>query len=88
MSACNYCDQEMTLGASCTLTAYDDFPDGVVRDRLPLTVGRADPSGKCHDCAAPVGGFHHPGCDDERCPKCQGQAISCGCTRDEDDDDR
>jgi len=33
----------------------------------------------CHDCTTPVGGLHHPGCDAERCPRCLGQAISCGC---------
>jgi len=35
--------------------------------------------GKCHDCCTPAGGFHHPGCDMERCPKCGGQLITCGC---------
>ncbi len=33
----------------------------------------------CHDCNAPVGGFHHPGCDVEECPRCHLQAIGCGC---------
>jgi hypothetical protein len=33
----------------------------------------------CRDCATPQGGLHHPGCDAERCPRCLGQAISCGC---------
>ena len=25
------------------------------------------------------GGFHHPGCDQEKCPACGGRIISCGC---------
>jgi hypothetical protein len=37
----------------------------------------------CGDCAAIKGEFHVPGCDLERCPSCQGQAISCGCRYDE-----
>ena len=41
----------------------------------------------CHDCATPQGGLHHPGCDAERCPRCIGQAISCGCRWDGDEAD-
>jgi hypothetical protein len=33
----------------------------------------------CHDCVAIPGELHVPGCDMERCPKCGGQWISCGC---------
>ncbi|MBL8620199.1 MAG: hypothetical protein JNK64_02820 [Myxococcales bacterium] len=39
----------------------------------------------CFDCAVRPGQYHVPGCDAERCPACAGQAISCGCTDDEDD---
>ena len=36
---------------------------------------------RCHDCNIlnKKGNLHHFGCDIERCPKCKGQLISCGC---------
>jgi len=34
---------------------------------------------RCADCNAKLGCFHHPGCDKEQCPRCEGQVISCGC---------
>src|SRR5262249_14094682 len=33
----------------------------------------------CHDCGVAHGGYHHPGCDVEECPRCGRQLISCNC---------
>lgn len=33
----------------------------------------------CPDCGAAIGGYHHSGCDNERCPRCGLQFIGCDC---------
>jgi len=40
-----------------------------------------DMNTRCHDCGIlnQRGNVHHVGCDMERCPKCEGQLISCRC---------
>lgn len=41
--------------------------------------GWVDVGSHCSDCCAMYGGYHHFGCDVERCPICGGQQISCDC---------
>lgn len=60
MAICMACELEMLDSVGCTWRP----------SRIPN--GRR----KCHDCAAPPGALHHPGCDGERC-RC-GQMLSCG----------
>ena len=75
---CDWCEQEMTDHVSCTENHMVNYPNGEV---LPSIPSESD----CHDCGCPAGGKHHPGCDMERCPKCKGQLIACGCLNSEDD---
>lgn len=89
---CKHCDQSMGTGNGCTRTTYNDFPDGIERNRIPYMLEEpAHPglrwSDVCHDCGVTEGQLHHPGCDVERCPRCGYQAIGCGCTNKEEEDD-
>jgi len=86
MAVCSWCEREMTTASSCTAVVLH-------RDGTPI---RMIPWGKepgwsararCGDCAAKPGGFHHPGCDVQRCPLCEGQMMSCDCRFDEDGSD-
>lgn len=38
-----------------------------------------DLDGRCHDCKVARGGYHHPGCGLEWCPRCGLQHIMCYC---------
>lgn len=38
---------------------------------------------RCAGCNVERGWFHHPGCTEQRCPRCHGQLVSCGCRFDE-----
>ncbi len=79
MAICFWCEQEMMdCNQTCIGNKEVRFPDG---ETLPSIPSDHD----CHDCKIKTGGNHHPGCDMERCPRCSGQLISCGCLSDDND---
>lgn len=78
---CEDCGRVMVEWDGCTVSARADFFDGVERDRIRFgaeSVG-GRPPGRCHDCGARPGRFHHALCDVEECACCGGQALSCDC---------
>jgi hypothetical protein len=53
--------------------------NGKFYDRVPVDEMSLGRDNHCGDCGASVGDWHDIGCDQEECPKCHGQLISCGC---------
>lgn len=78
MAICKHCGQEMgaVQTVSCTENMGVLYPDGVFLSTIP----HYSPDGsRCPNCGVASGGYHHVGCDKEKCPRCHAKILSCGC---------
>jgi hypothetical protein len=83
------CDQPLRpTPDSCTIEQYE-YADGDVVDRIPFGHDREHwielgiiPPERCRDCGVKLGGYHHPQCCIERCPRCGVQNLTCHCDDD------
>lgn len=78
--SCTWCRQDMHTAASCTDATI--AIDGLDVARTPWGHECHWPRSprRCGDCGVLPGGFHHPGCDIDECPRCTEQALMCGCS--------
>ncbi len=52
------------------------FPDGGTERPIRFSLLGVD---RCAGCGVLPSGYHHPGCDAEICPRCEGFLTKCGC---------
>jgi len=83
MNICDTCKKDMSSAdvTTCDARGYIEYPDGTVLRTVPYDPGKLNfPKWyRCPDCNAAPGGIHHPNCDQEICPRCGGQFVSCDC---------
>lgn len=75
---CGACRRTIAPGVSCDALAYR-AADGVTVVRPPFALEGPGATDPCNDCGAPVGGFHHPGCDRDYCEHGQLPWCEAGC---------
>jgi hypothetical protein len=78
MAKCSICEKEMNRAKGCAEHVYI-MNDGTKTEPIPVMEYQVHENGRCVDCAAKVGEYHHPGCDQEACSICGLQVIGCDC---------
>ncbi len=81
LNVCVFCfgDIAKEQVISCENNRYINFPDGEVRTSIPFFPLNILEGLRCPDCNVRIGGYHHPGCEHELCPRCGEKLSSCGC---------
>lgn len=84
MAKCQECGREMLKAKGCRALKVKFPNDNKLYKRIRFGDAGdwgedAKEDARCGDCGAKKGGYHHSGCDCERCPKCGGQLITCEC---------
>ena len=83
LESCEDCGKRVGRANSCTLDGIILDGKQYVRDKTHYFDEERQPDSKerCHGCGILLrpGNVHHFGCDDERCPKCGEQLITCDC---------
>lgn len=76
MAKCEDCSLDMSTTSTCFIREITIGDKEYQRNTEYFDVNE-----RCHDCGIEnkKGNIHHYGCDMERCPKCEGQIISCDC---------
>lgn len=78
MANCEVCEKDMLEAEGCTPHAYIMGDDSKLIPQL-VEYHQVHENGRCVDCGAKEGNFHHIGCDQETCMECGGQYIGCDC---------
>jgi hypothetical protein len=79
MVKCDMCGREMRTAPGCDERFAYILLKGKIYERIRTSSNDVCQNGRCGDCGSTPGHLHHPECDMERCPRCGGQLISCGC---------